>query len=113
MLRIMKTFLLLTGLCVSVASAYAKEPIKHIEGAFEGEPRVFFLSKSMSGYAYNITCETCQEIKVKVTPATKAFLDDKAVKLTDLAATTLKPIFMTYELETLHVTQMHFYTKLK
>jgi len=102
---LMKIIFGLTLASIALTASAGKIPVE-TQGAFEIEPTVYFLGKSLSGVVQGQQCEQCPIEKLTITPATKAFVNQKEVSLSSKAGATEKPSLVIYDLKTKKVIRL-------
>lgn len=104
-----KLFLLLV---VASFAVQALPKIQLIEDAIEGEPRVIFIARDLTGHLKASKCEEgCPEIKITITPETKAYVARKPVSLKSMAKKSSKPNLIFFDIKTKVATRLYWPAK--
>ena len=89
-------------------NSHALPKLEMIEDAIEGKPSVLFIARDLTGHLKARKCEDCQEIKITITPKTKAYIGQQAVSLKSMAAKTAKPELIFYDIKTKKATRLYW-----
>ena len=92
-------------------SAFAQQKVNINEEVIEGKPDTFFIGKTLEGAMRIKPCDSCNDLKLRITPQVKAFLEGKPVLLKDAAKRADKPLVIFYDSKTKLVTRLHWFTK--
>ena len=98
-------------LFVIINPAIANDKFNINEEVIEGKPDTFFIGKTLEGSMRIKACDGCKDLKLRITPRVKAFLEGKPVLLKDAAKRTDKPLVVFYDSKTKSVTRLHWFTK--
>ncbi|MCW8855252.1 MAG: hypothetical protein OQK76_08980 [Gammaproteobacteria bacterium] len=96
---------------VMSAPLHAKDKVNINEEVIEGKPDTFFIGKTLEGTMRIKACDSCDDLKLRITPDVKAFLEGKPVLLRDVAKRSDKPLVVFYDSKTKLVTKLHWFTK--
>lgn len=77
----------------------------------ELEVSAFYLSRDLTGYAKEKPCNSCKEIRHKITKDVKAFVNNKEVPLRRFVMSKQKPINLVFNRKTNKLVRMNWFIK--
>lgn len=106
-----KLFLKLAMVFLLMSSAQAQEIAETNEDVIEGAPDSIFISSNLEGSMRIKACNSCETLKLRITPTTRAFLEGESVLLKSMVSRKDKPLVIFYDAEKKLVTRLHWFNR--